>query len=110
MRRTTSQTRWVDRWSAPTSAARRTGRCSTTTPRYDKEYPGNDDFTQPGNLFRLMPADARERLIGNLVDHMGPVKQEIQERQIRHFHKADPAYGEGVAKGLGLDIDAIVAE
>lgn len=78
--------------------------------RYDKEYPGNDDYTQPGNLYRLMPEDARERLIGNLVDHMRPVKQEIQERQIRHFYKADTAYGEGVAKGLGLDIDAIVAE
>ena len=71
--------------------------------RFDKQYAGNDDFTQPGNLFRLMKPDAQQRLIGNLVAHMGPVSREIQIRQIRHFYKADPAYGEGVAAGLGID-------
>jgi catalase len=24
--------------------------------------------------------------------------------QVQHFYKADPAYGSGVAKGLGLDV------
>ena len=32
-----------------------------------------------------------------------------QELQIQHFHKADPAYGSGVAKGLGLNIETIIA-
>lgn len=32
---------------------------------------------------------------------MRPVNREIQLRQIRHFYKADTAYGEGVAAGLG---------
>ena len=32
----------------------------------------------------------------------------IQELQIQHFYKADPAYGSGVAKGLGLDINAVM--
>ena len=27
---------------------------------------------------------------------------------MKHFYKADPAYGTGVAKGLGLNIDEIV--
>ncbi len=63
--------------------------------RFDKEYPGNDDFTQPGNLFRLMKPDDKERLIGNIVAHMRPVDREIQRRQIRHFYKADPAYWGG---------------
>jgi catalase len=35
---------------------------------------------------------------------MKTVPKEIQERQIRHFYKADPAYGEGVAKGLDLPL------
>jgi catalase len=35
---------------------------------------------------------------------MKTVSNEIQERQIKHFYKADPAYGEGVAKGLGLPL------
>jgi catalase len=65
--------------------------------RLDSDY-----YTQPGNLFRLMPADAKKRLISNIVGSMSSVPREIQERQIRHFNKADPAYGKGVAEGLGL--------
>jgi len=38
------------------------------------------------------------------------VPQRIQELQIQHFYKADPAYGTGVAKGLGLNIESIVAK
>ena len=76
--------------------------------RFDKEYPGNDNYTQPGNLFRLMKPDDREHLIGNIVEHMRPVRREIQIRQIRHFYKADPAYGEGVAAGLGIEMADVV--
>lgn len=36
--------------------------------------------------------------------------QRIQELQIQHFYKADPAYGSGVAKGLGLNIETIIAK
>jgi catalase len=72
--------------------------------RYDKDYEGNDDYIQPGNLFRLMTPDQRSRLIHNLVEHMKPVKREIQVRQVRLFYLADPAYGEGVAKGLHIPI------
>ncbi len=67
-----------------------------------------DYYTQPGNLFRLMKPDARERLIGNIVASMKSVPQHIQELQIQHFHKADPAYGAGVAKGLGLEIEKVL--
>jgi catalase len=70
--------------------------------RLDSDY-----YTQPGNLFRLMAPDARERLIGNIIASMKSIPQRIQELQIGHFYKADPAYGTGVAKGLGLSIDAI---
>ena len=78
--------------------------------RFDKEYPGNDDYTQPGNLFRLMKPDEQERLIGNIIAHMQPVSREIQLRQIRLFYKADPAYGEGVAAGLGIETKDIKSE
>jgi catalase len=67
--------------------------------RYDHRE-GNDDYTQAGDLFRLMTDDQRARLIGNIVDSMRSVPREIQLRQIAHFYKADPAYGEGVEKGL----------
>ncbi len=71
--------------------------------RLDSDY-----HTQPGNLFRLMTADAKQRLIGNIVASMSSVPRRIQELQIQHFYKADPAYGAGVAKGLGLQIEQIV--
>jgi catalase len=31
----------------------------------------------------------------------------IQEFQVQHFFKADPTYGEGVAKGLELGVSAL---
>jgi catalase len=55
-----------------------------------------------------MPADAKQRLISNIVGSLGNTPRRIQELQVQHFYKADPAYGSGVAKGLGLDIDAVV--
>jgi catalase len=72
--------------------------------RLDSDY-----YSQPGNLFRLMKPDARERLIGNIVASMKSVPQRMQEVQVRHFYMADPAYGTGVAKGLGLNIEKIIA-
>ena len=76
--------------------------------RYDHRA-GNDDYTQAGNLYRLMNADQKAQLIGNLVDALKPVPREIQVRQIHHFYQADPAYGEGVARGLGIDINRVKA-
>ena len=67
---------------------------------------GNDDYTQAGNLFRLMNPQQRERLFWNTVRHMqaGNTPQEIQLRQLCHFFRADPAYGFGVAKALGIEL------
>jgi catalase len=69
--------------------------------RYDHRE-GNDDYTQAGNLFRLMSPNQKSQLIENIVNAMKTVPKEIQERQVQHLYRADPAYGEGVAKGLGL--------
>jgi len=80
-----------------------------TVARHDHRS-DSDYYTQPGNLFRLMPADAKERLIKNIVGSLGQTPRRIQELQIQHFYKADPAYGTGVAKGLGLDINAVVTQ
>jgi len=67
--------------------------------RYDHRE-GNDDFTQAGNLFRLMDAGQQSRLFSNIADAMEGVPQEIIDRQLGHFEKADPAYAEGVRKAL----------
>ncbi|WP_144956381.1 catalase [Pseudomonas oryzihabitans] len=70
--------------------------------RYDHRV-DEDYFSQAGALFRLMNADQQALLIGNIVGALGTVTREVQLRQIGHFLKADPAYGVGVAKGLGID-------
>ncbi len=72
--------------------------------RFD-HHVGNDDYTQAGNLFRLMKPDAQKRLIGNIVGSLGNAPKHIQEKQVGHFLKADPAYGRGVAEGLGLKVE-----
>jgi catalase len=69
--------------------------------RYDHRA-GNDDYTQPGNLFRLMSADQKRQLFDNIAAAMQGVPEHIRLRQVAHFAKADPAYGAGVAERLGL--------
>jgi catalase len=66
---------------------------------------GNDDYTQAGDLFRLIGKEHQARLIQNIVGHMKGVPERIQRLQISHFFKADPAYGRGVARGLGLKVE-----
>jgi catalase len=78
---------------------------SGTVDRHDHRS-DTDYYTQPGNLFRLMDAGAKERLIHNIVGSLSQVPKYIQELQVQHFYKADPAYGTGVAKGLGLKVAA----
>jgi len=63
---------------------------------------GNDDYTQPGDLFRLMTSEQQGRLFKNIAAAMAGVPDEIVQRQLVHFHKADPRYAEGVAKALGI--------
>ncbi|MBM7551314.1 catalase [Thalassobacillus pellis] len=68
-------------------------------------YDHHDHYTQAGDLYRLMTVEEQERLISNIVHAMSPVESdEIKQRQIQHFYKADPEYGKRVAAGLGLSI------
>ena len=61
---------------------------------------GNDDYAQPGNLFRLMDGEQQKRLCANIARAMQGVPDDIVQRQIAHFAKADPAYGKGVSDAL----------
>ncbi|MCH8556617.1 MAG: catalase [Balneolia bacterium] len=70
---------------------------------------GNDDYTQPGILFRMFDDAQKQRLFNNIAAAMGGVPEEIIQRQLVHFHKADPAYAEGVAKAVGVENKAAKA-
>lgn len=61
---------------------------------------GNDDYTQPGNLFRLFDEGQKERLFRNIAAAMQGVPADIIARQLGHFAKADPAYAEGVRRAI----------
>ncbi len=65
---------------------------------------GNDDYSQAGDLYRLMTAEQKDHLIHNIVTHMAEVPERIKKLQITHFAKADPDYGKRVADGLGLAV------
>ncbi len=63
---------------------------------------GNDDYTQPGNLYRLFDDAQRARLHQNLADAMDGVPAELVQKQLNHFHKCDPRYAAGIADALGI--------
>jgi catalase len=72
--------------------------------RYPYTY-ANDDFIQPGNLYRdVMTDEDRDHLVSNIVSHLGGAQKRIQLRQTALFFKADQDYGRRVAEGLGLDV------
>ncbi|MGY5852565.1 MAG: catalase [Candidatus Thorarchaeota archaeon] len=70
--------------------------------RYDQPRGVDDDYIQPGNLFRILTAEEQERLMDNIAGPLGNVSKEIQLRMIEHFTKADPNYGKGVKDRLGF--------
>lgn len=61
---------------------------------------GNDDYTQAGNLFRMFDDAQKERLFSNIAGAMQGVPQDIIEKQLVHFEKADPEYAAGIRKAL----------
>ena len=69
---------------------------------------GDVDFVQAGVLYRKVMTDKdREHLVGNIVAHLGGARKRLQLRQAALFYKADPEYGERVAKGLGLKVEEV---
>lgn len=70
--------------------------------RYDHRV-DDDYFSHAGALFRLMNAEQRALLIGNIAGAMQSVSRDVQLRQLGYFFKADPAYGSGIARGLGIE-------
>jgi len=60
------------------------------------------DYKQPGDLFRMFSDEQKQRLFSNIAAAMQGVPIEIINRQLVHFDKADPEYGAGIRKALGL--------
>lgn len=78
---------------------------------YNRNAEGeNDHFTQPGILFRkVMTEQERKNTVANIVGAMsgisGSKREQIINRQLCHFFRADIGLGMAVAKGLGVTIE-----
>lgn len=67
----------------------------------------DDYYAQPRALFRLMSAAQQQVLFDNTARSLGGAAKTIQLRHIANCLKADPAYGQGVAKALGIPASEI---
>ena len=66
-------------------------------------------YEQPGKLFRLQSPEEQQRIFENTANEMQGTSKEVQLRHINNCYKADPAYGEGVAKALGISLSEVEA-
>ncbi len=67
----------------------------------------DDYYSQPGKLFRLMSAEQQQVLFENTARGIGDAPEAIKIRHIANCRKADPAYGEGVARALGIPLSRL---
>lgn len=75
--------------------------------RYDSTV-DHDDYTQPGNLYRLFDEGQRDRLTTRIAGNLSQARKEVQMRQLCHFFRADEDYGRRVAAKLGIDVSAMM--
>lgn len=52
----------------------------------------DDNFSQAGDLFRLMSDDQKDQLTSNIADGLSHANAHIQERMLAQFNAADPDY------------------
>lgn len=84
---------------------------STQVAHFNRNEGDDDHYTQPGLLYtKAMNDKDRENLINNIVNHMkkidGSKKDEIINRQLCHFFRANIELGMKIAIGLGISIDS----
>lgn len=78
-------------------------RISGDAARYDA-HKGNDEFTQAGDLYRLMSKEERDRLTSVIAGTMQGLPESILRPNIEHFAKCDPEYGAEIARKVGLKL------
>jgi catalase len=62
----------------------------------------DDHWEQPGNLFRSMTAAQQQLLFENTARALSDARAHIKQQHIANCMQADPEYGAGVARALGL--------
>lgn len=62
---------------------------------YDTQ--AQDNFSQAGNLYRLMSEDQKNQLVNNIADGLKHATKTVQEKMVTYFSAADIDYGRRVA-------------
>ncbi len=79
-------------------------RISGDADRYDRNK-DNDDYSQAGDLFRLMSEDQQQQLANNIAGGLSQCSSEVQKRMLPHFDQCDPKYGSKVREAIASIID-----
>jgi catalase len=74
---------------------------------WDFRKDDDDYYAQPGLLFRLMGPEKQALLFANTAADIANANHEIKVRHIGNCLKADPAYGAGVAKAIGIPLSEV---
>jgi catalase len=80
---------------------------------YNRNAEGeNDHYSQPGIFYReVLNEPDKRNLVNNIVGAMsgisGPKRNEIINRQLCHFFRADIGLGMAIAQGLGLNMESL---
>jgi catalase len=68
-----------------------------------ERHPEDDDFVQAGALYRVMSEEGKNHLIDNIAGQLACVsRNDVVERSISYFRKADADYGERIEKALEM--------
>ncbi|GAA1034780.1 catalase [Amycolatopsis albidoflavus] len=84
------------RWTEQPQHAEPASAAGAVADRFD--YREDDDFEQPGDLFRSMTETQQQALFDNTARAIKGARTETVEKHIANCSRADPAYGAGVRK------------
>ncbi|MBM9590930.1 catalase [Leptospira sp. 201903075] len=76
-------------------------RISSDADRYNS-HKENDDFSQAGDLYRMLKPEERERLTSVIAGTMKGIPKDLVKKNVEHFVKCDPEYGKKIGEKAGL--------
>lgn len=71
---------------------------NATVARFETEE--EDNFSQAGDLFRIMSDDQKDQLVNNIAGGLSQATKSAQERMIEQFRQADEEYAQRVIDAL----------
>jgi catalase len=67
--------------------------------RYDGQR-GNDNYSQAGALYNIMSEEQKDSLTSTIAGTMQSIPRDLAIKNIEHFKKCDPDYGNRIEKKL----------